>query len=310
MREIRVLIFALIALAASPSHARGAAALVTADTEGHVRPCRSCPTKVALGGMARRATLVAAVRAREPNLLLLDAGNCLFGADSFDNRGQVIVAAYGAMKYDAVNLSYRDFRLGMPRTMELLRGAAFDAVSANLLDQRTDKPLVMPYVVKCHVDGRRIAILGLTDPPAGWEQIPELKRQLAGVRIVSSQQALAKWLPKAAAESDRVILLYYGSAAGLAPVRADAGNRVAAIAVGGAMDVEDLPGAVPLAAPEKHGKSIAELTWPDTGPAVLQEISVSPKVPPDSRMQRLLDEYAPNSPTKERAFTTQTAESR
>lgn len=298
--------FALIALAAGSAHARWCA-LATADTEGHVNPCRSCPAKVGLGGMARRATLVTAARAREPKLLLIDAGNFLFGPDSFDTRGEVIVAAYGAMKYDAVNLSYRDFRLGMPRTMELLRGAAFDAVSANLLDERTGKPLARPYVVKRDADGRRIAILGLTDPPAGWEQVRELKQQLAGVRIVPSQQALAEWLPKAAAESDRIILLYYGSAAGLARVRADAGNRVSSIAVGGAMDVEDLPGAVPVAAPEKHGKSIAELTWPDTGPALLREISVSPDVPPDPRMQRLLADYATNAPGRAPVATTQSA---
>jgi 2',3'-cyclic-nucleotide 2'-phosphodiesterase (5'-nucleotidase family) len=285
--------FVLIALSAASSQAQRSA-LATADTEGHITPCKSCPVGVGLGGMARRATLVAADRAREPNLLLVDAGNFLFGPDSLDTRGRIMIVAYNAIGYDAVNLSYRDFRLGSARTQELLREAKFKAISANLLSTSTGEPLTNPYIVKCDSSGRRVAVLGLTEPPAGWEQIEELKRQLAGVLIAPAPQALTEWLPKAAAESDRVILLYYGSAVGLSRVRAEAGDRVSCIVVGGVEDTADMPGPVPLAVPEKHGKSIAQLTWAAAGPAQLKQLLVSPDVPSDPRMQQLLTAGAPN----------------
>src|SRR5690348_5919892 len=79
----------------------------TADTQGHVGPCQSCPGEKGLGGLARRATLLAELRRREQPLLLVDAGNAFFGDQSLSSGGKVIAAAYDALHYDAVNISYR-----------------------------------------------------------------------------------------------------------------------------------------------------------------------------------------------------------
>lgn len=269
------------------------AALFTADTEGHVTPCRSCPVHVGLGGIARRATLVASMRQRHSGLLLLDAGNFLFGPDSLESHGGVMIAAYNAIGYDAVNLSYRDFRLGLSRTLQLLHGARFDPISANLVDPNTGKPLVKPYIVRDDASGRRIAILGLTDPPAGWQQIPELKMQLAGVTVISATEALSRWLPKAAEESEDVVLLYYGSSAGLSRVQAAAGDRVRCIAVGGCQDASDISGPIVEVFPEKHGKSVAQVNLRGGQSPTLQELPVSPDIPTDRRMRELLAAFAP-----------------
>src|SRR5438094_8988868 len=45
----------------------------TADTEGHVGPCRECPFHPGLGGSSRRARALAQLRKEEPKLLLIDA---------------------------------------------------------------------------------------------------------------------------------------------------------------------------------------------------------------------------------------------
>jgi len=84
--------------------------------------------------------------------------------------------------------------------------------------------------------------------------LPHLKEHLAGIRIEPPVEALAKWLPKAKSESDRVILLYCGSAAVAAnprPIR----RRLTAILVGGI-----------------RGESAAESQRRSSGPAIMAGI--------------------------------------
>ncbi len=88
-------------LAAMPGAVQGSSGvtlLLSADTEGQVTPCATCSIQTAPGGLARRASLVAAWRARDPLLLLVDAGNAFIGTDSVASGGRIIVAAYAALK--------------------------------------------------------------------------------------------------------------------------------------------------------------------------------------------------------------------
>jgi hypothetical protein len=262
----------------------------TADTEGHVGPCLECPGHSGLGGLARRATAVARLRAQGP-VLLLDAGNALYGPDSIAGNGAVIVAAYNGLAYDAVHLTPRDFRLGKPALADAVKAATFDVVSANLLDADSGRPVARPFVVK-DVGGRRVAVIGLSEPPAGMDYLPHLKRQLAGVKIVPPAEALAQWLPKAKAEADNVVLLYYGPAGGAKRIADAAGKDVAAVLVGGAGPGE-LPqgGGVPLVATEQHGKSIAHLTLGDAGGAkqvAPEQIAIDNSLAPDPKMAATL----------------------
>src|SRR5258708_30116121 len=144
--------------------------LVSSDNEGHVGPCQTCPMHVGQGGLARRATVVNQNRA-SGDVLLLDTGNFLFGADSLASKGQIIVVGYNALDYDAANISYRDFRLGKEQTLGLLKQAHFVPISANILDAASGKPLLQPYVVK-RVGAVRIAVIGLCESPAGLDYLP------------------------------------------------------------------------------------------------------------------------------------------
>src|SRR2546421_6249869 len=92
-------LFVLLALTVT-SYAFGASdfhLIFTADTQGHVGPCQSCPGEAGLGGLARRATLITELRKREQPLLLLDTGNAFFGDQSLSSGGKVIAAAYDAL---------------------------------------------------------------------------------------------------------------------------------------------------------------------------------------------------------------------
>ena len=95
--------------------------LLTADGEGHVSACATCPNHRGLGGFERRATAVTQARAAGGATLLLDAGNWLAGAESIDSRGKIIVAAYGALAYDAVHITPKDLYWGKADTLALLK---------------------------------------------------------------------------------------------------------------------------------------------------------------------------------------------
>jgi len=293
-RLIGPLVLAALGLLMNGGLFAGPAVIVfTADTEGHAGPCTECPGHSGLGGLARRATAVSKLRGQAP-VLLLDAGNALYGPDSIAGNGGVIVRAYNALAYDAVNLTPRDFRLGKPAVTDALKEAKFAAVSANLLDVDTGQPLVRPYVVK-ETGGRRVAVLGLSEQPAGMEYLPHLKRQLAGVRIVPPAEALAQWLPKAKAQADDVVVLYYGSATGAKKIADSFGNGLAAILVGGARP-EELPqtSGVPLVATSDHGKAVARLTLGAAGGAA-EQVAIDDATEADPKMAALLAAAQPSA---------------
>jgi Mg-chelatase subunit ChlD len=264
---------------------------VSADTEGHLTPCDECPAHQGFGGLARRATLISDARKTKPDLLLLDAGNFLFGGEGADDDGRgaaAIVAAYDAMGYTAVNPGYRDFRYGAARTRDLLKNARFTVISCNLLDAESGRPLFSPYVVRPS-GGRRIAIVGVTQIPSGLESLPHLRQQLAGIRITPPMEALAQWLPKAAAEADAVVLLYYGSASELRAITAKFGDQILAIGAGGIRRGHAFPAAgPPVVLVEEHGKSLGHLS---TQHGEAEEVLVAPTLAEDPAMIKLLAQY-------------------
>lgn len=265
--------------------------LFTADTEGAVRACASCSTAGGMGDISRRAAGIAAQRRANPTALLADAGNFLFGPDSLDSGGRVIVAAYDALAYDAVNLSYRDFRLGKDATVALLRSARFPVISANLSDATTGRLLAAPFAVR-RAGGMRVAFVGVSELPAGVASLPHVSAQLAGVRVVPPIEALAEWLPKARAASDRVVVLFYGDAAGLDAVRRKVGTDVAAILVGG-LRPTDLPADTtpPIVATAALGKQITcvRLQW--SARVQVDRTDVDGRYAPDRGMLELLRRF-------------------
>jgi hypothetical protein len=295
-RAIPAAVVLAAALLFAPSaRLAGVTVVVTSDTEGHVNPCAACPHGAGDGGLARRATAVGTLRGAGA-VLLVDAGNALFGPDSLDSGGAVIVDAYNQLRYDAVNLSFRDFRLGKDATLNLLKRATFAAVSANVLDAATGRPLVRPYAVR-EAGGKRVAVVGLSESPAGMEYLPHLKRQLAGVRIVAPHEALAETLPKARAEADVVVVLYYGAATGAKKLADAFGKDVAAVLLGGVRP-EELPRAtgIPLVAAEQHGKSLARLTLPAAPGEIVgapEVVAITDSLAADPAMEALLAKAAP-----------------
>ena len=266
--------------------------LLTADTEGHVQACASCSAGGGLGDLSRRETALALLRRDNAGALLVDSGNALLGPDTLESGGRLMVAVYAALRYDAVNLSYRDFRLGKPTTVNLIKAATFAFVSANLVDEQSGLLLATPYVIKT-AGSLRIAILGATELPGGVESLSHIRTQLAGVRVRPPIEALAEWLPKARAESDCVVLLYYGSTSGLEAVRQRIAKNVAVILIGGVRPAE-LPGGLtpPVIGTSEHGMQIARVQLTADGRAQVAQFDVSLECGPGPAMTRILKAHS------------------
>ena len=275
--------------------APGPVLVATADTEGHLAPCEACPTHRGLGGIERRATLVAGLREDHAALLLLDAGNALYGGESARSGGAAVVAAYAAMRYDAFNVSYRDLRLGREHALDLMNAAPLPAVSANLLDAATGEPIFRPFVVK-DAGGTRVAVVGVTDTPPALASLPHLRKQLAGVTIRPAAEALQEWLPRAKEEADTVVVLYYGTARGARAIRDKFGPAIAAIVVGGVRPDQLPSGGVPLVvAAAEHGKFVAVAhLGPDAAAGVprVAQLPVEPSIQPDAATAKALAPHA------------------
>jgi len=265
------------------------AIVFTADTQGNVLPCSECGG--GQGGLARRATIVRRLRTSGPSLLLLDAGNAFFGGDSLGCPGWPIVASYELLHYDAVNLSYRDFRFGKQTTLRLIEGAAFVPLSATLVDERTGRLLAKPYVVRT-LGNRRIAIVGATELPDAVADLPHIKAQLAGITVRPVMEALREWLPRASAEADAVVLLFYGAAGGLKAITAAFPDRFVAVLVGG-IRPDELPAhaTLPVVATSDEGRRIAHLGLADARVTGIEQIEVGTPIAADPAMLALLQRH-------------------
>jgi hypothetical protein len=103
-------------------------------------------------------------------ILLLDTGNLLFRRPPQTEtkrrdallRIDLLIQSYNEMGYDVVNVGEKDLMMGFRFLSEVSPKAKFSFVSTNLIDKKTGKSVLKPYVIK-EVAGLRIGILGLLD---------------------------------------------------------------------------------------------------------------------------------------------------
>lgn len=138
--------------------------LHTNDTHSRVEPFPNDGRKWAgLGGMARRASLIKQIREKEPNVLLLDAGDIIQGTPYFNFfGGEVELKLMSQMKYDAATLGNHDFDNGIEGLQKMLPFAQFPYLIANYDFSGEDslKSSFQPYKIFQKQDVR-IGVFGL-----------------------------------------------------------------------------------------------------------------------------------------------------
>ena len=137
--------------------------LHTNDVHSHIDPFGPDDGRNAnKGGVARRASLVEAIRKENPNTLLLDAGDIFQGTPYFNYYGgELEFKLMSMLKYDAATIGNHDFDNGIDGLYAQLPHAKFDFVSANYDFSNTVMDThVKPYKTFVR-DGIKIGVFGL-----------------------------------------------------------------------------------------------------------------------------------------------------
>ena len=202
-------------------------------------------------GFERTATLVRAARKEFANTLLVDNGDTIQGTALADYEATInpipctqqlsMYKAMGALGFDAGTLGNHEFNYGLPFLNQVLggglevdgvdaskkcAGAGFPMVLANVISNKTKKPLVQPYtllertLVAKGTDGKdvklpiKIGVIGFTTPGImNWD-----KRYLEGkVTTEGAVEAANKYVPELRAKgADLVVALLHGGLDGAA----------------------------------------------------------------------------------------------
>ncbi len=137
--------------------------LHTNDVHSHIDPFGPDDDQNAnRGGIARRASLIEALRNENPNTLLLDAGDIFQGTPYFNYYGgELEFKLMSMLKYDAATIGNHDFDNGIEGLYKQLPHANFKFISANYNFTNTVMDThVKPYEIFVK-DGIRIGVFGL-----------------------------------------------------------------------------------------------------------------------------------------------------
>lgn len=154
--------------------------LHTNDVHSHIDPFPIDDSRYPnQGGVARRATLVEAIRKENPNTLLLDAGDIFQGTPYFNfYGGELEFKLMSMLKYDAATIGNHDFDNGIDGLFAQLPHAQFEFLSANYDFKNTVlNTHVKPYKIfvkddiKIGIFGLGIELQGLVDPKMYKETI-------------------------------------------------------------------------------------------------------------------------------------------
>ena len=103
-------------------------------------------------------------RQASSHLLLLDAGDSLFGDRLLgqQTQGKGVVEAMNLLGYDAMALGGGDMRLGLDTLRQRMAEAEFPFISANVVLSGTETLFTEPYTIK-EMGDHKVAIIGLTE---------------------------------------------------------------------------------------------------------------------------------------------------
>lgn len=176
--------------------------LYTATVQGETEPC-GCRTP--LGGLAKKVTAFNKIRKETTDLLILDAGDLFFSAtsansgklDQMKETGLFMVTAYNSLGYQVYNVGGNDLLAGVEFIKSAQKRAKFPFVSANIIDEKTQKLYFLPYKF-LKIKEKRFAIIGVTSKPI---------YPTPGLNFLELKEALKRYLPDLKKKADYIIVL-------------------------------------------------------------------------------------------------------
>lgn len=176
------------------------------DFHGQLEAFTDSATGASVGGIARLAGAVQAVRAEDPQrpVILLFAGDLLQGTvTSSLFFGVPDLSFFSDMGVDAAVMGNHELDYGQDIFRKLLERARFPILSANVQAEPKPFPL-QPYVILHPERGPRVAVLGLTTTELTTTTHP---RNAVGLSVDDPVVVTQRWLPQLKAQADVVVVL-------------------------------------------------------------------------------------------------------
>lgn len=209
-RVITVLLLAAGVLAAQTV---AITVLATTDLHGNLVPVDYVTGQAAPRGLAKLGTLIRAVRAENPNTMLIDCGDTIqgtplegvyqsiaaTGADPVGHKpaspltGDAMMRAMNLLGYDAMTVGNHEYNVGLVNLSKARQDAKFPWLSANTsVAAGGAQRAYEPYIVKT-VGGVKVAVIGITTPVIPmWEKPENLGSYRFGSPVEAVRAAIAK----------------------------------------------------------------------------------------------------------------------
>ena len=273
----------------------------SADGRGTVEPGIVDNRAIAMGGLQPRLQVIDQLRKSGGSIMLLEAGNFLFGPDLDHENSDRIGMAYQQLQYDAINLGVSDFSQGVSFIQNLANTYNLPVVSANIYRSNQGGRAFEPYRI-VDMDRQKIAVIGLTEPPITRSFLPYPDAQLDGVEIKPLESALTEILSEVYNKADHVILLYAGSPKGLTKIRSilqEANHVDIMVAAGTTVGQAQTSEATPLVLnPRPYGVDLSHARLSASDWKTLPSLEIGPEWKSTSRIKRRVDETdSPEFPT-------------
>ncbi len=177
----------------------------TSDIHGNMVPYTPSGSKIEVGGSAKAGYIFDEIRKRNPNTLVIDAGDSPYNTDLANiSLGKSSVDVMNAQGYDAVALGNHDFDYSFDNLLSLADRADYAMLSANTYWKDGSYPEQFdPYIIK-ELDGVKVAIVGLTDDGS---KATTHYTNTQDIEFHDQWEVGDRVLAKANAEADAVILL-------------------------------------------------------------------------------------------------------
>ncbi len=125
-------------------------------------------------GLGRLKAKVDELKAEDPNLLLLNAGDTFHGnVDVNLTLGKVMVEMMNKVGFDVMVPGNHDFNYGYARLLELKALADFPIIAANILKDNGEKSDFEAYTIKTLENGLKVGIFGLTTEETKFKSHPD-----------------------------------------------------------------------------------------------------------------------------------------
>lgn len=140
-------------------------------------------------GFAKISTKVNQLRADNPNVLLVDAGDTFHGQTIATlNKGESVVRVMNAMKFDVMAPGNHDFNYGSDRLLELADMLDFPIIAANIT--KDDGTNYMEGIFIKEIGGLKIGFFGLATPETAYKTHPKNVEGLTFENPITKTQAM------------------------------------------------------------------------------------------------------------------------